>query len=70
MTREVGVVSSHLQTVKVLNVTGISEAYLSVVPRMDSTSFLWMVLAAFTEPNIYIAIEMQYTTPANPSREP
>jgi hypothetical protein len=50
MTRDVGVMSSHLQNVEQKYIVEIQDTYLSVVPSTDSMSFLWIVRDARIEP--------------------
>jgi hypothetical protein len=54
MTRDVGVVSSHLQSRgdQWRAVLGQLEMHLRVVPKTDSISFRWMVLEALIDPNM------------------
>jgi hypothetical protein len=59
MTRDVGVVSSHLQRrgdYQYRPVPGHLEMHLRVVPRTDSISFWWIDLEALSVPNTYTPI--------------
>jgi len=52
MTRDVGVVSSHLSTNKSGTITEVkTKTYLKVVPRIDVTSCLWIDLEERSAPN-------------------
>src|ERR1700677_4563034 len=59
MTRDVGVVSSHLQRRENYQhgpVPGHLEMHLRVVPRTDSISFRWIDLEALSAPNTYTPV--------------
>src|SRR6266571_5588481 len=56
MTRDVGVVSSHLKSKRNYlsgSVLGQFRVHLRVVPRTDSISFWWIDLDALRVPNVY-----------------
>ena len=56
MTRDVGVVSSYLQSSGAYQqkpFPGYLEMHLKVVPRTDSINFRWVDLEALRAPNMY-----------------